>query len=196
MTTSSPPDVDMTDSTPSQPQQSLPQEPKYGGFTRFEVELEVCPPSHSFHKSHEQLQLTSSSQFVQCLYDRPFPLISTTSSTSTTSSKLPLISPHSHTDIHSANPHYLLHLATLTTASTDPSTTTASVPLLGHPPFIAYLSYLQYFASPPYLKYLTYPGPTLKNLELLQNERFRREVLSPDVVARLFAEGQGAVAAV
>lgn len=160
---------------------------------RFEIELEVCLPSHSSHKSHKQLQLTSSLQFVQCLYDRPLPLVSTTS---TTSSKLPLTPPHSHIDTHSANPHYLLHLATLTTASTDPSTTTASVPLLGHPPFIAYLSYLQYFASPPYLKYLTYPGPTLKNLELLQNERFRREVLSPDVVARLFVEGQGAVAAV
>lgn len=95
---------------------------------------------------------------------------------------------------HSANPHYLLHLATLTAASPDPSAAT-SVPLLSHPPFIAYLSYLRYFASPPYLQYLIYPGPTLKNLELLQNERFRREVLSPDVVERLISEGLGAVAA-
>lgn len=70
----------------------------------------------------------------------------------------------------------------------------ATTPLLSHPPFIAYLSYLQYFSHPPYLKYLTYPGPTLKNLELLQSERFRREVLSPDVVGALIAEGREAVA--
>ncbi|OBT42339.1 hypothetical protein VE00_06504 [Pseudogymnoascus sp. WSF 3629] len=111
------------------------QQPKYGGFTRFEIELE----------------------FVQCL----------------------------------ANPHYLLHLATLTTSETP---NTPSIPLLAHPPFIAYLSYLQYFSTAPYLKYLTYPGPTLKNLELLQNERFRRDVLSPDVVGQLAVEGVGAVA--
>lgn len=74
--------------------------------------------------------------------------------------------------------------------SKHPTTT----PLLSHPPFIAYLEYLQYFSHPPYLKYLTYPGPTLKNLELLQSERFRREVLSPDVVGALIAEGREAVA--
>jgi mediator of RNA polymerase II transcription subunit 31 len=91
----------------------------------------------------------------------------------------------------SANPHYLLHLATLTTSETP---NTPSIPLLAHPPFIAYLSYLQYFSTAPYLKYLTYPGPTLKNLELLQNERFRRDVLSPDVVGQLAVEGVGAVA--
>ncbi|ELR07972.1 hypothetical protein GMDG_02831 [Pseudogymnoascus destructans 20631-21] len=110
-------------------------ESKYGGFTRFEIELE----------------------FVQCL----------------------------------ANPHYLLHLATLTTSETP---NTPSIPLLAHLPFIAYLAYLQYFSTAPYLKYLTYPGPTLKNLELLQNERFRRDVLSPDVVGQLVVEGVGAVA--
>jgi mediator of RNA polymerase II transcription subunit 31 len=50
-----------------------------------------------------------------------------------------------------------------------------------------------YFSQPPYTKYLNYPGPTLKNLELLQSERFRKEVLSPDVVARLADEGVRAV---
>jgi mediator of RNA polymerase II transcription subunit 31 len=90
-----------------------------------------------------------------------------------------------------ANPHYLLHLATLTTPNADGT----NIPLLTHPPFIAYLEYLLYFTKPPYLKYLTYPGPTLKNLELLQSERFRREVLSPNVVAALIAEGSGAFAA-
>ena len=77
-----------------------------------------------------------------------------------------------------------MHLATATTPTTNPPT-----PLLQHAPFIAYLAYLQYFAQPPYLKFLNYPGPTLKNLELLQNERFRRDILSPDVVARLGEEG-------
>jgi mediator of RNA polymerase II transcription subunit 31 len=83
-----------------------------------------------------------------------------------------------------SNPSYLLHLATTTTPTTNPPT-----PLLQHPPFIAYLSYLQYFSQPPYVKFLNYPGPTLKNLELLQNERFRREILSPEIVNRLGEEG-------
>ena len=38
-------------------------------------------------------------------------------------------------------------------------------------------------------KFLNYPGPTLKNLELLQQEKFRTDILSPDTVARLFEEG-------
>ena len=29
----------------------------------------------------------------------------------------------------------------------------------------------------------------MKNLELLQNERFRKEILSPEIVARLGEEG-------
>ena len=57
------------------------------------------------------------------------------------------------------------------------------------PGFVEYLSYLQYWNHPPYLKYLQYPGPTLKNLELLQQERFRREILDINVVARLAEEG-------
>jgi mediator of RNA polymerase II transcription subunit 31 len=57
------------------------------------------------------------------------------------------------------------------------------------PAFVAYLNYLQYWSLPPYTKYLNYPGPTLRNLELLQQERFRQDILSPDVVGRLFTEG-------
>ncbi|KAL8928107.1 MAG: hypothetical protein Q9172_001017 [Xanthocarpia lactea] len=90
-------------------------EPLYGGFTRFELELE----------------------FVQAL----------------------------------ANPYYLNHLA--------------SQKLLQNSTFVAYLKYLQYFTQPEYTKYLSYPGPTLKALELLQQERFRQEILSPDIVAHL-----------
>jgi mediator of RNA polymerase II transcription subunit 31 len=57
---------------------------------------------------------------------------------------------------------------------------------------VAYLSYLQYFSKPPYLQYLTYPGPTLKNLELLQVEEFRKVALNPSVVAGLVEEGRRA----
>ncbi|KUI73231.1 Mediator of RNA polymerase II transcription subunit 31 [Cytospora mali] len=96
-----------------------PPEPKYGGYTRFEIELE----------------------FVQSL----------------------------------ANPYYLNHLA--------------AQKLLQQPAFVEYLSYLQYWGRPPYLKYLTYPGPTLKHLELLQQERFRRDIISPDFVSALVQEG-------
>ncbi|KAI4276700.1 MAG: hypothetical protein L6R38_005587 [Xanthoria sp. 2 TBL-2021] len=95
----------------------------YGGFTRFELELEPL--------------IENESQFVQAL----------------------------------ANPYYLNHLA--------------SQKLLQDSTFVAYLNYLQYFAHPEYTRYLSYPGPTLKALELLQQERFRQEILSPDIVAHL-----------
>ncbi|ORY67331.1 SOH1-domain-containing protein [Pseudomassariella vexata] len=111
----SPQDVTMSQSTPHPP---VDDEPKYGGFSRFEIELE----------------------FVQSL----------------------------------ANPHYLNHLA--------------SQKLLAEPAFVAYLSYLRYWTKPPYSKYLTYPGPTLKHLELLQQERFRQDIISPDLVFALVAE--------
>ncbi|TWU75204.1 hypothetical protein ED733_005046 [Metarhizium rileyi] len=93
-------------------------EPMYGGYSRFEIELE----------------------FVQSL----------------------------------ANPYYLNHLA--------------SQKLLTQPAFVAYLAYLRYWTRPPYLKYLTYPGPTLKHLELLQEERFRQDIMSPDLVQKLAEE--------
>ncbi|CAD0091937.1 unnamed protein product, partial [Aureobasidium vineae] len=74
-----------------------------------------------------------------------------------------------------SNPLYLNHLATQK--------------LLDDPEFIAYLSYLQYFAEPKYIKYLSYPGPTIRALELLQQERFRKDILIPETVARMAEEG-------
>ncbi|TVY53549.1 Mediator of RNA polymerase II transcription subunit [Lachnellula suecica] len=118
-------DISMSDRQTPPPVPS--SEPKFGGFTRFEVELE----------------------FVQSL----------------------------------ASPLYLNHLA--------------SLKYLENPAFVAYLSYLQYWSQPPYTKYLTYPGPTLKNLELLQQERFRADILGPDTVAVVDGggcEGCGGVA--
>ncbi|KAI9774384.1 MAG: suppressor of hpr1 [Geoglossum simile] len=106
--------------------ESCRQEPLYGGFTRFELEVE----------------------FVQCL----------------------------------GNPWYLNHLATQK--------------LFDNPAFVAYLSYLQYFSQPEYTKYLMYPGPTLKALQLLQQEKFRQDILSPETVARMIEANLRAVAGV
>lgn len=118
-----PGDVDIPMTSPSvPPAPPADDEPKYGGYSRFELELE----------------------FVQSL----------------------------------GNPYYLNHLA--------------SQKLLTNPAFVAYLDYLQYWSRPPYLKYLTYPGPTLKNLELLQQEKFRQGIMSPDLVNLLVQEGMKA----
>ncbi|KAL9094627.1 MAG: hypothetical protein Q9165_003187 [Trypethelium subeluteriae] len=74
-----------------------------------------------------------------------------------------------------SNPWYLNYLA--------------SQKYLDDPAFVAYLEYLQYFTKPQYLKYLSFPGPTLRALELLQQERFRKDILMPDTVARMIEEG-------
>lgn len=111
-------DAAVPDQPPKSPTPTTDNEPNYGGYTRFELELE----------------------FVQSL----------------------------------ANPFYLNHLA--------------DQKLLTEPAFIAYLSYLQYWSRPPYLKYLHYPGPTLRHLELLQQETFRQSIIRPDVVAKLVEE--------
>ncbi|KAK7521078.1 SOH1-domain-containing protein [Phyllosticta citriasiana] len=94
-------------------------DPLYGGFTRFELELE----------------------FVQSL----------------------------------ANPWYLNHLAVQK--------------YLDNPDFLAYIDYLHYFRQPQYARFLTHPGPTLRALELLQQEQFRKEIISPELVGRLIEEG-------
>jgi mediator of RNA polymerase II transcription subunit 31 len=70
-----------------------------------------------------------------------------------------------------ASPAYLIYLASTKT--------------LQQPTFVAYLEYLQYWAKEPYIQYLSYPGPTLRALELLQSEDFRKDVLRPEVGAKL-----------
>lgn len=131
---------DISMSSPSAPPPPpSDDEPKYGGHTRFELELEVQSPL-ALTFSH----LLTAHQFVQSL----------------------------------GNPYYLNHLA--------------SRKLLSNPSFVAYLDYLQYWSRPPYLKYLTFPGPTLKNLQLLQTERFRQDIISPDLVNVLVQEGMKA----
>ncbi|KAI9775236.1 MAG: hypothetical protein M1839_001354 [Geoglossum umbratile] len=122
--------------TVAQDAQRSRQEPLYGGYTRFELEVE----------------------FVQCLL---VPRLQRNS-----------VGLENTTDLRDrGNPWYLNHLATQK--------------LLDNPAFLAYLSYLQYFSQPEYTKYLLYPGPTLKALQLLQQEKFRQDILSPETVARM-----------
>ncbi|KAL1797570.1 hypothetical protein ACET3X_004176 [Alternaria dauci] len=75
-----------------------------------------------------------------------------------------------------ANPVYLNYLAQQKT--------------LDKPEFVAYLGYLQYFKDPKYIKFLHHPGPTLRALEWLQQERFRQDILAPGLMDRLVIEGQ------
>ncbi|EXJ85574.1 hypothetical protein A1O1_05939 [Capronia coronata CBS 617.96] len=88
-----------------------------------------------------------------------------------------------------ANPHYLQYLAvnyphllnkpTTSQGAADDEDSDASR-------FARYLKYLyEYWRTPDYVKYLTHPGATLRNLELLQQEQFRRDIIRPDVIARL-----------
>lgn len=42
----------------------------------------------------------------------------------------------------------------------------------------------------PYIHaFFSYPGPTIRALELLQQERFRKDILIPETVARMAEEG-------
>jgi len=55
--------------------------------------------------------------------------------------------------------------------------------------FARYLEYLlNYWRKPEYSQYLTHPAATIRNLELLQNEQFRRDITHPALRERL-AEG-------
>ena len=91
-----------------------------------------------------------------------------------------------------SHPGYLQHLAltyphllnpptskTSTTQSKEDSDSDAAK-------FARYLAYLfSYWRKPEYSQYLTYPGATLRNLELLQQEQFRKDLIKPDVIAML-----------
>ena len=97
-----------------------------------------------------------------------------------------------------SNPFYLQYLATTyphllnpplssitTTNPTAPSDSDAAL-------FSRYLSYLYtYWRTPQYSQYLTHPKAVLRNLQLLQSEEFRRDLIRPDVIARLFEVEEG-----
>ncbi|KAK5101361.1 Mediator of RNA polymerase II transcription subunit 31 [Lithohypha guttulata] len=54
--------------------------------------------------------------------------------------------------------------------------------------FARYLKYLLYWKRPEYAQFLSHPAGTIRNLELLQNEQFRKDILHLDLGVRL-AEG-------
>lgn len=85
-----------------------------------------------------------------------------------------------------ANPNYLSHLAVnYPNLLHSPSTATASKDSDASC-FARYLAYLyDYWRTPAYSQYLTHPGAVLRNLELLQEEGFRKDIIRPDVVAKL-----------
>lgn len=62
--------------------------------------------------------------------------------------------------------------------------------------FARYLTYLyDYWRTPKYSQYLTHPGAVLRNLALLQEESFRKDLIRPDVITRLLeTTGVGRVA--
>ncbi|RMX89901.1 hypothetical protein D0867_15384 [Hortaea werneckii] len=55
--------------------------------------------------------------------------------------------------------------------------------------FIRYLDYLQYFREPKYMRFLQYPGPTLRMLDLLQQDQFRKDAISPALIDDLVRTG-------
>lgn len=99
-----------------------------------------------------------------------------------------------------SNPYYLSHLALtyphLLSPPKNPnqfsSKPSASEPEPEHDAskFASYLSYLyDYWRKPEYARFLTHPGATLRNLELLQQEPFRGDIIRPDVIEKLLAAG-------
>jgi mediator of RNA polymerase II transcription subunit 31 len=93
-----------------------------------------------------------------------------------------------------SNPYYLSHLALVYPHLLNPPasgpTTTTPPPDSDASRFAAYLAYLYaYWRTPQYSKYLSHPGAVLRSLELLQQDRFRKDIIRPDVIARLLDGG-------
>lgn len=93
-----------------------------------------------------------------------------------------------------SNPAYLSHLALtyphlLTPKSENSARKQSSESMLSDSEadqFARYLAYLYaYWRTPEYSQYLTHPGATLRALELLQQEAFRRDVIIPGVTQAL-----------
>lgn len=89
-----------------------------------------------------------------------------------------------------ANPYYLSHLAVTypnllgISRADDNDDDSASSP--DAQAFAAYLAYLySYWKTPEYSQFLTHPGPTLRALRLLQEDRFRRDIILPQVIEGL-----------
>ena len=88
-----------------------------------------------------------------------------------------------------ANPDYLQHLAAIypQLVNRQPRDTPDDA-TRDHDAtkFAAYLKYLfEYWRTPEYSQFLTHPGASLRNLELLQIEQFRMDLLNPCLRDRL-----------
>lgn len=89
-----------------------------------------------------------------------------------------------------ANPSYLQYLSVTypnlfiqqeTTSATKNSDDNSDATC-----FVRYLKYLlEYWRKPEYIQYLTHPAATIRNLELLQIEQFRKDIVRPDIIAKL-----------
>ncbi|ETN45499.1 uncharacterized protein HMPREF1541_09331 [Cyphellophora europaea CBS 101466] len=84
-----------------------------------------------------------------------------------------------------AVPGYLLHLAHIFPHLLVPPDV---LPLNTKPEdsdaarFGRYLAYLyDYWRKPEYAQYLTHPGTVLRNLELLQQEQFKKDLVNPNL---------------
>lgn len=93
-----------------------------------------------------------------------------------------------------ANPYYLSHLAVsypnllgISRADDDVDESSSAPDAQA---FTAYLAYLySYWKTPEYSQFLTHPGPTLRALRLLQEDKFRREIILPQVIEGLAGLG-------
>ncbi|KKK15322.1 hypothetical protein P175DRAFT_0435680 [Aspergillus ochraceoroseus IBT 24754] len=95
-----------------------------------------------------------------------------------------------------ANPYYLSHLAvnypTLLgiSSSHDESDANDDTSDPDAKAFAAYLAYLySYWKTPEYSQFLTHPGATLRALQLLQEDTFRRDIIRPQVIEGLAGIG-------
>ena len=85
-----------------------------------------------------------------------------------------------------SNPAYLSHLAVTypqllnkPQEAKDPEDTEAAC-------FARYLEYLyNYWKTPEYASLLSHPGAVLRNLEFLQQEKFRKDLINPGLIERL-----------
>lgn len=83
-----------------------------------------------------------------------------------------------------AVPNYLLHLAhnfPHLLVPPDTQSLSADAPDSDAARFARYLKYLyDYWRKPQYAQFLTHPGTVLRNLELLQQEQFKKDLVNPE----------------
>ena len=92
-----------------------------------------------------------------------------------------------------ANPYYLNYLAATCSHLLNKPADTTLEDDTDAAKFARYLKYLyDYWKTPKYSQFLTHPGAALRNLELLQQEQFRKDIIRPDTIERLLQTLPGA----